>query len=257
MLLLKYNNELNKCNFIKRYKRFFVDVKTEDQNILTVHCANSGSMKSCLVEDAQAYILDSCNPQRKLRYSLELLNLEDGLACLNTARANQFVEQLFSKTIGLNKSEFFIEANFPYEEFSQWDLFKREAFFTKETRFDFCLNSRSHYKKCWVEVKSVSMKMSDNIWAFPDAITERGQKHLIELMNAKASGDEAWLFFVLMRGNDISETQLRNGFRAAYEIDPEYSRLLENAKKAGVKVALLIPKISVEGFSLRKFFILN
>lgn len=257
MLLLKYNTELNECNFVKRYKRFFVDVKTQEQNILTVHCANSGSMKSCLVEEAPAYILDSMNPQRKLRYSLELLRLEDGLACLNTARANQFVEQIFFKTIGQERSDIFHEANFPYESFSQWELLKREAVFTKETRFDFCLRSLTQTKKCWIEVKSVSMKMSENIWAFPDAVTERGQKHLVELMNAKKAGDDAWLFFVLMRGNDIPETQLRDGFRAAYEIDPEYSKLLETAKKAGVNVALLVPKISLEGFALRKIFILN
>ncbi len=257
MLLLKYNTELKECTFVKRYKRFFVDVKTQDQNILTVHCANSGSMKSCLVEEAPAYILDSMNPKRKLRYSLELLQLEDGLACLNTARANQFVEQIFSKTIGQERTDVFHEASFPYESFSQWELFKREAVFTKETRFDFCLRSLTQSKKCWIEVKSVSMRMSENIWAFPDAVTERGQKHLVELMNAKKSGDDAWLFFVLMRGNDISEMQLREGFRAAYEIDPVYSKLLESAKKMGVNVALLIPKISVEGFSLRKVFILN
>ncbi len=257
MLLLKYKSELHECIFVKRYKRFFVDVKTQDKNILTVHCANSGSMKSCLVDGATAYILDSMNPQRKLRYSLELLHLEDGLACLNTARANQFVEQIFSKTIGQKGIDFFYEANFPYESFSQWELFKREAVFTKETRFDFCLRSLTQSKKCWIEVKSVSMKMSENIWAFPDAVTKRGQKHLVELMNAKKSGDDAWLFFVLMRGNDISEMQLHHGFRAAYEIDPEYSKLLDAAKKVGVNVALLIPKISAEGFSLRKVFILN
>jgi sugar fermentation stimulation protein A len=257
MLLLKYKTELNECNFVKRYKRFFVDVKTQEQNILTVHCANSGSMKSCLIENATAYILDSMNPQRKLRYTLELLQLEDGLACINTARANQFVEQILFKTIGQERSNIFLKANFPYESFSKWEAFKREAVFNKETRFDFCLRSLNQTKKCWIEVKSVSMRMSKNIWAFPDAITERGQKHLVELMNAKKSGNDAWLFFVLMRGNDIPEAQLHDGFRTAYEIDPQYSNLLENAKKVGVNVALIIPEISVEGFSLRKFFILN
>ena len=160
-------------------------------------------------------------------------------------------------TIGKEKLNSFLESSFPYESFMQWENVKREAVFTKETRFDFCLSSSKHTQKCWVEVKSVSMKMSENVWAFPDAVTERGQKHIKELMNAKNSGDEAWLFFVLMRGNDISENQLKNGFRAAYEIDPQYSELLEAAKKLGVNVALLIPKISVKGFSLRKFFILN
>lgn len=59
-----------------------------------------------------------------------------------------------------------------------------------------------------------------------------------------------------MRGNDVSEKTLLNGFRAAHEIDPKYSELLNLAKNSGVKIALLIPKISVEGFSLRKFYIL-
>jgi sugar fermentation stimulation protein A len=257
MLLLKYNIELNECNFIKRYKRFFVDVKTKNNETLTVHCANSGSMKSCLVENAPAFVLDSMNPKRKLSHSLELMFLDDGLACLNTARANQFVEQIFKHTIGKEKSNSFLETSFPYERFIQWENVKREAVFTKETRFDFCLSSTKFTQKCWVEVKSVSMRMFENVWAFPDAVTERGQKHIRELINAKNSGDEAWLFFILMRGNDIPANQLKEGFRAAYEIDPQYSKLLDTAKKLGVNVALLIPKISVKGFSLRKFFILN
>lgn len=257
MNLLKYDIMLDECNFVKRYKRFFVDVKTKENDILTVHCANSGSMKSCLIDGAQAYILDSKNPSRKLRFSLELLKLEDGLACLNTSRANQFIEKLLFNTIGQKEQNNFVEALFPYEKFQFWNQFKREAVFTKETRFDFCLSSSTSAKKCWIEVKSVSLKLENNVWAFPDAVTERGQKHLKELIHAKKSGDESWLFFVLMRGNNISEEILKNGFRAAHEIDPTYSLLLEEAKKEGVNIALVIPSISTEGFSLRKFFLIN
>ena len=192
-----------------------------------------------------------------MRYSLELLRLDDGLACLNTARANQFIEKLLTQTVGQKENSYFIQRNFPYEKFSSWNHVKREAVFTKETRFDFCLNSNSIDKKCWIEVKSVSLKLTEHIWAFPDAVTERGQKHLKELINAKKAGDDAWLFFVLMRGSDISEEKLKEGFRAAHEIDPQYSKLLEDAKREGVNIALVIPGISLEGFSLRKFFILN
>ncbi|KAB8031085.1 DNA/RNA nuclease SfsA [Fluviispira multicolorata] len=257
MFLLKYAQPLEKCKFISRYKRFFVDVLSQDDSINTVHCANSGSMKSCLVEKAPAYILDSQNPKRKLRYSLELLYLEDGFACLNTARANQFVEELLLKTVGKTKDSIFIERHFPYKIFEKWQSVKREAVFTKETRFDFCLSSDDSNKKCWIEVKSVSMKLNDNTWAFPDAVTTRGQKHLSELIKAKQSGDDAWLFFVLMRGSEVNEDILLNGFRAAYEIDLKYANLLEEAKKMGVCIALIIPKISIDGFSLRKFNCLN
>ncbi|RDB35170.1 MAG: DNA/RNA nuclease SfsA [Spirobacillus cienkowskii] len=256
MFILKYQNELIKSKFLKRYKRFFVDVKLKSDEVLTVHCANSGSMRSCLIENTPAYILDSLNPKRKLRYSLELLQLEDGLACLNTSRANQFIEQLLSMTINKNKQRVFQECLFPYEEFQLWETFKREAVFTKETRFDFCLLSKKHDKKCWIEVKSVSLKIN-NCWAFPDAVTERGQKHIKDLMNAKKNGDDAWLFFVMMRGNDVDEIVLKNNFRTAHEIDPLYSNLLKEAIMCGVKVALVVPKISVQGFMLRKFFIIH
>jgi sugar fermentation stimulation protein A len=145
---------------------------------------------------------------------------------------------------------------FPYEEFQLWETFKREAVFTKETRFDFCLFSKKHVKKCWIEVKSVSLKIN-NTWAFPDAVTERGQKHIIDLIKAKKNGDDAWLFFVMMRGNDVDEIVLKNNFRTANEIDPLYSNLLKEAIICGVKVALVVPKISVQGFMLRKFFIIH
>lgn len=257
MLIYKYEIPLEKGKFLKRYKRFFVDILTENNEIITVHCANSGSMKSCLVEQSNAYVLNSNNPERKLQYSLELLKLEDGLACLNTSRANHFVNALFTKVINKIEDKNIIAANFPYNSFSKWKEFKKEAKFSKETRFDFCLSTNNLTNKCWVEVKSVSLKLDNETWAFPDAVTERGQKHLIELMHAVKQGDEAWLFFVLMRGSEIDPDKLRQGFRPAKEIDQKYAQLLQEAKNTGVKIALLIPGISLSGFSLRKFFILN
>lgn len=258
MMLLEYPLPLRKAKFIKRYKRFFVDVQLPNGDIEAVHCANSGSMKSCLVADAPAYTLDSRNPERKLRHSLELLELEDGLACLNTSRANEFTEKLLGLTIGQEKKEAFEKCDFPYSKFKGFDTVLREVVFSAHTRFDFCLQS-SHdpEKRCWIEVKSVSLRMDEDTWAFPDAVTERGQKHLNELMHAKKKGDDAWMFYVIMRGNDITPEKLAKGFRAAHEIDPEYAKLLEKAKAAGVHVAIVVPKISLTGFSLRKIFVLN
>ncbi len=257
MLIFKYDIPLEKGKFLKRYKRFFVDIIHNKNEILTVHCANSGSMKSCLVENTDAYILNSNNPERKLQYSLELLNLEDGLACLNTARANHFVNGLFANAINKGEDKDIISADFPYQYFSKWKEFKKEAKFSKETRFDFCLSANNISQKCWVEVKSVSLKLDKETWAFPDAVTERGQKHLTDLMHAVKQGDEAWLFFVLMRGSEIEPVKLRNGFRPADEIDKKYAHLLQEAKNTGVKIALIVPGISLAGFSLRKFFILD
>ncbi len=195
-IILPYPHPLKKCKFVKRYKRFLVDVLLDDGSVETVHCANSGSMKSCLIENTDAYILNSFNSERKLPYSLELFNLEDGLACLNTSRANSFVEKILQEVFSKKIKKSF---DFSYEEFLKYNIINREVKFNEHTRFDFCLSSTHFLKKCWIEVKTVSLMLDSNTYAFPDAVTQRGQKHLKELMYAKENGDDAWLFFVLMR----------------------------------------------------------
>lgn len=258
MMILEYARPLRKAQFLKRYKRFFVDVKLPDGSVEAVHCANSGSMKSCLVEGVQAYTLDSQNPERKLRHSLELLALDDGLACLNTSRANEYVENLLRLGIEQKENAEFREKGFPYSEFQAFQQVLREVAFSPHTRFDFCLQSEEDSKKkCWIEVKSVSLRLDEKTLAFPDAVTERGQKHLRELIRAVDNGDDAWMFYVLMRGSDIAAEQLIKGFRAANEIDHKYAELLETAKKAGVRVAVIAPGISLQGFSLRKCAIVS
>lgn len=254
MILLPFPRPLRKCKFMKRYKRFFVDVLLENETVEAVHCANSGSMKSCLVEGVNAYTLDSLNEERKLRHSLELLELEDGLACLNTSRANAFTQKLLQETIGKQKQSYFLTANFPYDQFKKFDEVNREVKFSEHTRFDFCLSSKDNKKKCWIEVKSVSLRLNESTYAFPDAVTERGQKHLVELMHAKNQGHDAWLFFVIMRGSLVNENILAQSFRACHEIDPKYAKLLEQAKKEGVKIAIIVPEISLNGFGLRGFY---
>ena len=74
-------------------------------------------------------------------------------------------------------------------------------------------------------------------------------------MLAKKNRDEAWLFFVMMRGSNISELELVKNFRACHEIDPKYAKLLEEAKKSGVGIALIVPKITLQGFGLRGFYV--
>ncbi len=266
-LVLPFEGPLVRGTFLKRYKRFFVDVALPSGETLTVHCANSGSMRSCLVEGAPAYVLDSKNPERKLRFSLELLEFEDGLACLNTARANALVEQFLLRVLSKN-SEFLdtlptesrqqLEADFSapgvQSEQERFTL-KREAKFTAETRFDFLLEGA--LIKLWVEVKSVSLRLNASTVAFPDAVTERGQKHLRHLMAAVEQGSLAILLFVCMRGGSREASQLALGFRAAQEIDPAYAELLALAKAKGVKVRMLVPSLTPEGFGVRGYFALS
>lgn len=257
-LILPFAKPLDLGIFKSRYKRFFVDVLRPDGSLDTIHCANSGSMKSCLEANSPVYSLKSDNPSRKLASSLELMGFTDGLACLNTARANQFYEQflilaLQNKLLFDDDPERF-QAALTEKDFQGVTKFRREAVFSAHTRFDFLLERESTQPQIWVEIKSVSLRLDAATIAFPDAKTERGQKHLRELMRAKSDGHEAFMVFVVMRGSELNPRHLAQSFRTAHEIDPVYARLLEQALAAGVKIRLLIPSITPHGMGLRGYF---
>lgn len=252
--------ELEKGSFVTRYKRFFVDVVTSNGTREAIHCANSGSMKSCLDEGCDVYFSRSTNEKRKLKGSLELMRLSDGLACLNTQRANDFVSR-FLETIVVGpletKNRVLSEldekcARLIETDLSQFVSIKREARFTDETRFDFLVTSSA--ASAWIEVKSVSLRLSDTVLAFPDARTERGEKHLNALIEAKQQGSGAFLYFVAMRASDKSAIEVAQSFRAAHEIDPKYAAALKNALETGVQVRVVVPEITTRGFKLRGYF---
>ena len=294
-MLVPFAHALEKHRFVKRYKRFFVDVEDETGRSFPVHCANSGSMKSCLLEGCDAYILDSHNPERKLRHSLELLRLEDGLACLNTQRANDLVHRFLSRpdaadgayeadasraesqkaaATELNPAVRNYLAKFEGSDLFQADflhqsketsagggnpllsgVLKKEAKFNEGTRFDFSISGSDPLGPVtWIEVKSVSLRLDSKTLAFPDAVTERGQKHLHELMNAVKKGDGAFLFFVIMRGSDLAAKDLAATFRAAHQIDPQYAELLNTSVASGVKVRVLVSDIKTGGLGIRGYF---
>lgn len=96
--------------------------------------------------------------------------------------------------------------------------------------------------------------MDANTIAFPDAVSTRGQKHLRELIAAKQNGEQAFLFFVVMRGTDIPAPTLANQFRPASEIDPAYSNLLSSAQSAGVIIRILVSEITTRGIGIRGYF---
>ena len=247
-----YPRQLLKARFLKRYKRFFADVYLEtdaEKNIFPVHCANSGSMKSCVENEAEALILDSENPERKLQYSLEGLKLEDGWACLNTQRANQILHSLMMARTNLNPQDF-PGADLFLKDF-KCGHFKAEAKFNAATRFDGLLVNDE--KKHWIEMKSVSLRLSPAKIGFPDAVTERGTKHLNELRNSLSSNSDATLIFAVMRGNNLDAQELASQFEIAYQIDSVYARAAHEARKAGVRFRLLITGMNENGLSVRGY----
>ena len=168
---MEFTKSLIKGKLIKRYKRFFVDVKLNTR-VVTAHCPNTGSMKGLLDEGNEVFLLEHNDPKRKLKYGLEIIKAQNNLVGVNTHMANKIVNH------GLN--------NKLIKELNNYDKIKAEVFFNKETRFDFLLEKKG--QKMFVEVKNVTLFRNKDTAEFPDAPTIRGIKHLLTLIDAIKEG---------------------------------------------------------------------
>jgi sugar fermentation stimulation protein A len=207
---MEFTKSLIKGKLIKRYKRFFTDVKL-DKEIVTAHCPNTGSMKGLLDEGNEVYLLPNNDPKRKLKYGLEIIKSRKNLVGVNTHMANRIVEH------GLN--------NNLIDELKNNDSVKPEVFFNKETRFDFLLEKNT--QKTFVEVKNVTLFRNKDTAEFPDAPTARGIKHLFTLIDAIKKSYKTYLIFLV-------QIQNMKYFKVARDIDEEYYKAYLIAKKAGV-----------------------
>ena len=207
---MEFTKSLIKGKLIKRYKRFFTDVKI-GKEIVTAHCPNTGSMKGLLDEGNDVYLLPNDNPKRKLKYGLEIIKSRKNLVGINTHMANRIAEHGLKNNL--------------INELKNNDNIKPEVFFNKETRFDF-LTEKSN-QKSFVEVKNVTLFRNLNTAEFPDAPTARGIKHLLTLIDAINKGYKAYLLFLV-------QIQNMKYFKIAKDIDEEYYKNYLKAKKAGV-----------------------
>ena len=207
---MEFTKSLIKGKLIKRYKRFFTDVKL-GKEIVTAHCPNTGSMKGLLDEGNEVYLLPNNDPKRKLKYGLEIIKSRKNLVGVNTHMANRIVEH------GLN--------NNLINELKNNDSIKPEVFFNKETRFDFLLEKKG--QKTFVEVKNVTLFRNKDTAEFPDAPTTRGIKHLLTLIDAIKKSYKTYLIFLV-------QIQNMKYFKVAKDIDEQYYKNYLLAKKAGV-----------------------
>ena len=217
---MEFTKSLIKGKLIKRYKRFFVDVKL-NKEIVTAHCPNTGSMKGLLDEGNEVHLFKHNDPKRKLKYGLEIIKARQNLVGVNTHRANRIVEH------GLN--------NNLIKELRDNDKIKPEVFFNKETRFDFFIEKRN--QKIFVEVKNVTLFRNKKTAEFPDAVTSRGSKHLLTLIDAIKKGYKTYLIFLV-------QIQNMEEFKIAKDIDNDYYENYLIAKKAGVNFLAYRCKIS-------------
>ena len=225
---MNFKKRLISGEFVKRYKRFFVDIKTKDK-IITAHCPNTGSMMGLLNKGNKVWLSESDNPKRKLKYTLQIIEDKKKKVGINTHLTNSIVFHALNKKV--------------ISEFKNYDYFDKEVKFGENTRFDFLLTEKT--KKTFIEVKNVTLSRENNIAEFPDAITSRGLKHIKELLRAKQKGFEVYLLFVIQR-NDCSKFQL------AKDIDPEYCELLLKAVKKKLKVLCYDCKFSPKGIKLNR-----
>ena len=225
---MEFTKSLIKGKLIKRYKRFFVDVKL-NKEIVTAHCPNTGSMKGLLDEGNEVYLLKNDDPKRKLKYGLEIIKAQKNLVGVNTYLANKIVLH------GLKN-------NLIKELQNNYDI-KSEVFFNKETRFDFLIKNKN--KKSFLEVKNVTLCREQKTAEFPDAVTQRGSKHLLTLIDAIKKGFKSYLIFLV-------QIQNMEKFKIARDIDEEYFKNYVIAKKAGVNFLAYRCKISPNKIIIEK-----
>ncbi len=220
--------KLIKGKLLKRYKRFLADIILENKEIITAHVPNSGAMTSCIEENCDVWLTFHDNPKRKLKYTLELTLINENLICTNTGVANKIaIEAIKNGTI---------------KELQNYTSLKPEQKYGQNSRIDILLENEN--EKCYVEVKSVSLKIDDYL-AFPDAVTSRGTKHLNELYEMTLQGHRAVMLYIIQRTDNLP-------FRLACEIDKKYCELFNEVTKKGVEVLVYQSNIDYENIYIDK-----
>jgi sugar fermentation stimulation protein A len=225
---MEFTKALIKGKLLKRYKRFFTDVKIGKETVIA-HCPNTGSMKGLLDEGNEVFVSKNDDPKRKLKYTLEIIKVKKNLVGVNTHFANKIAYHGLSNNL--------------VKEISNNDSIKPEVFFNKETRFDFLVEKNK--KKIFVEVKNVTLFREDKIAEFPDSVTTRGSKHLRTLIEAIKKGYKSYLLFLV-------QIEGVNNFKIAKDIDKEYYENYLLAKKAGVIFLAYQCKISAKEIKIDK-----
>jgi len=208
---MRFKSRLIRGTLIERYKRFLADIRLENDEIVTAHCTNTGSMMGCKEPGSPVYISRSENLDRKLPYTWELIKADSTWVGINTLHPNKLVPEAVESGV--------------IEELRGYQSIRREVKVSAHSRLDLCLEGANG--KCFVEVKNVTL-VKNGTAAFPDAVSERGTKHLKELIRLKRQGHRAAIVFVIQRSDC-------DNFRPADEIDSEYGRWLRRAVKAGVE----------------------
>ena len=212
---MRFDPPLQSGVLIQRYKRFMADVRLADGSEITLHCPNTGSMKNCSEPGSRVWFSDSGNDKRKYRHTWELVEVQGGaIAGINTGRANGLVQEA-------------IAAGCVPELAGYTSLRSEVKYGSENSRVDLLLEDGAR-APCFIEIKNVTLGEGSTGY-FPDAVTERGRKHLRELMVMVAQGKRAVLFFC------VQHTGVQV-VKPADHIDPAYGKQLREAAQSGVEI---------------------
>ena len=220
-----FREKLIHGTLIRRYKRFLADIRLDNGTEIVAHCTNSGTMKSCLENGAEVYLTPVSDAKRRTKFTWEMIKINGDWIGVNTGNPNKLAFEAVSAGV--------------IPELSGYSTVKREVQFGN-SRFD--ILAENDNEKCFVEVKNVTMK-EGKYALFPDSVTVRGQKHLKTLMEVKAAGMRAVMFYIIQR----SDTEI---FAPAINIDPDYAKMLKTAVNAGVEVIAMQAKVTPEKIEL-------
>ena len=224
---MRFEEVLVPATLVRRYKRFLADVELASGEVVTAHCANSGSMMGLAVPGSRVWLSPNRTPKAKLAWRWELEECEGGLVGINTSHPNRIVEEA-------------IRAG-QIAELTGYESLRREVPYGKNSRIDVLLEGEKGL--CFVEVKNVTLRRGGKA-EFPDAVTARGAKHLDEMAEQVAQGRRAVMIYLIQRGDCGT-------FSVAADIDPAYAAALARAKAAGVEAYAYACSMSPEEICIR------
>ena len=225
---MNFENKLISGVFIKRYKRFFVDVKINKSTVIA-HCPNTGSMLGLLKKGNKVWLTQTSNPNRKLKYTLQIIEDKGTKIGVNTHLTNKIFLDALKKNL--------------LQEISGYIKIETEVKFGKNTRFDFLILNKKD--KIFIEVKNVTLSRRKKLAEFPDAITDRGLKHINELLKASKKNFKIFILFLVQRDDCKS-------FSVAKDIDPNYADALIKAVKNKLNILCYDCKFSSKGIKLNQ-----
>lgn len=226
---MRFPAPLIRATLVRRYKRFLADVTLESGEPVTAHVANSGAMLGTAEPGMEVWLSPAAGPGRKLAYSWELVRADGVLVGVNTAHPNRIAEEA-------------VRAG-AIPALAGYDRIRREVKYGRNSRIDLLLETDGR-PPCYVEVKNVHLKRGQ--WAeFPDAVTARGAKHLVELRDMVAQGARAMMLYLVQRQDCVA-------FRPAADIDPAYAVGLVAAMRDGVEAICYTCEMSLDGIALKE-----